>query len=276
MDFRLQLTVDVGKRVFRQVFQSMLKMKYSSYNSEISIADKHTLLYNALSGKFVVVRDKILHADTIGLQELKGLYPSLFEQLCSIQFIIEDSVDELKILKERIAKADNNSDEFILHINPTLDCNFRCWYCYENHIPRSLMSQETLENTKNFISRTLANEQIRHFELGFFGGEPLLHFHKVAAPIIEHTRSACRERNVALHVHFTTNGSLLTDAIAELLSKVPCGFQITLDGGKEKHDKTRFHKSGKGSFDQIILNILRLTGLGKEVNRPSKLHKRQC
>lgn len=61
-----------------------------------------------------------------------------------------------------------------------------------------------------------------------------------------------------LHIHFTSNGALLNDEIITFLSQFSCGFQITLDGGKLFHDKTRFSKNNKGSFDIIVNNIHRL------------------
>lgn len=75
----------------------------------------------------------------------------------------------------------------------------------------------------------------------------------------------CKELNKSLHIHFTSNGALLNEDIIKFLSKFSCGFQITLDGGKDSHDKTRFNKNNTGSFDTIIQNILRLVQSGIEV-----------
>ena len=40
-----------------------------------------------------------------------------------------------------IEYVDNDDSTFELIINPTLDCNFHCWYCYENHLKGSKMDE---------------------------------------------------------------------------------------------------------------------------------------
>lgn len=233
-------------------------MKFSIYNSVIYIGGHHTLIYNSFAGKFVVIRNSKINIEDLSIEVLRKEQYSLYKQFEDANVIIEDQVDEVSLLKERIDKADNNIHEYILHINPTLDCNFRCWYCYENHISNSRMSDEVLESTLKYISSILNDKSIHTFELGFFGGEPLFYFNGIAKKIITHTQSLCSSLNKALHIHFTSNGFLLNGEIVEFLSKFSCGFQITLDGGGKVHDKIRFNKDNTGSFDTIIKNIFLL------------------
>ena len=241
-------------------------MKTSIYNSYININSRHTLIYNSFKGSFVVVRDQLWDGEKIKNEVSKDKpHDKFYNQLCEAGILINDEIDESVLLKNRIDLADNNTSEFILHINPTLDCNFKCWYCYENHIPRSLMKEETLKSIQNLISNILSDDKIKTFDLGFFGGEPLLYFNKISKPIIDFAESICRKKSKDLHIHFTTNGSLLTQQTIEYLSRFNCGFQITLDGGKEMHDKTRFYKNGGGSFEKIICNIIKLLTAGLTV-----------
>jgi len=127
------------------------------------------------------------------------------------------------------------------------------------------MSNEVLEATKLCISCILQRTEIQSFELGFFGGEPLLFFNQIAKTIINHAGKLCEQSLKKLHIHFTSNGSLLTDEIISFLSLYSCGFQITLDGGKAHHDMTRFHKNKKGSFEEIVKNTHRLIAAGIDV-----------
>ena len=233
-------------------------MKLSLYNSEITIEGKHTLLFNSFTGKFVAIKNKLQSLKGLDLVSLAESSPVLYGQLSEAGMIVEHSTDELALLNERIAEADNNSSEFILHINPTLDCNFKCWYCYENHVANSKMDAATVAAVCRFIDKTLENPTIKSFDIGFFGGEPLYHFKDVAKKIIEHAAEICREKEVSLHTHFTSNGALLTDAAISFLSTYDCGFQITLDGGRQDNDATRFFANKAGSFDRIVRNVKKL------------------
>lgn len=233
-------------------------MKLSIYNSAININNKHTLLYNSFTGNFVVVKNLLLSLTELSIDVLRKKYNAIYHQFIDAGIIIEEHIDEFLLLKERIYNADNNKHEYILHINPTLDCNFSCWYCYEKHIRHSKMQPDTLKSTLLYIDSILLNPTIKHFELGFFGGEPLFFFDSIAKKIISHTHDLCNKLNKSLHIHFTSNGSLLNDSITKFLSKFSCGFQITLDGGKESHNRIRYDKNKRGSFDTIIQNIFHL------------------
>lgn len=191
--------------------------------------------------------------------------PNLHRQLWDAGVIINKDINEVDLLRERIKNADNSDQEYILHINPTLDCNLKCWYCYENHIPDSRMSDDVLESTFNHISSVLQNPAIKSFELGFFGGEPLYRFNEIAKKIISHTHKLCLASGVALHIHFTSNGTMLNNSIIQYLQQYSCGFQITLDGGKKFHDATRFFINKKGSYDIIVNNILKLAASNIDV-----------
>lgn len=234
-------------------------MKHSIYNNCIIINAKHTLLYNAFTGKFLIFKNQILLLDELCTNKPDFENGKLYQDLCDSGFLIDDKVDEVENLKKQIKEAENNDNEFILHINPTLDCNFQCWYCYENHVKKSKIDIKVLNSIKTFIlSKLRTDKLLENFELGFFGGEPLLQFDNNIRPIIEFTAKECNNANVNLFVHLTSNGSLITKPIVEFLKNYNCGFQITLDGNKQLHNKTRFYKNGKGSFDTIIRNIILL------------------
>ena len=56
-------------------------------------------------------------------------------------------------------------------ILPTLDCNARCVYCYEEGTKPVSMSSETVEQTIRFIRNNCGGSEVK---LSWFGGEPLL------------------------------------------------------------------------------------------------------
>ena len=84
-------------------------------------------------------------------EELKRKMKSdklLYNQLLETGMLVPEEKNEVEELELRIQSGQNNSDHFIFHINPTLDCNFNCWYCYENHISGSKMNPSVLSGVK--------------------------------------------------------------------------------------------------------------------------------
>lgn len=240
-------------------------MKFSIFNSIIYIQGIHTLIYNAFTGKFIVIKNKIIHIDVNLIKSIQYGNHTLFTQMCEAGVIIDDTQDEISLLQKRIYDADNNFNEYILHINPTLDCNLNCWYCYEKHINHSRMNKEILSATTKYIKSIINNNSIKRFELGFFGGEPLFYFSSIAKHLINYANELCTARGITFLVHFTSNGTLINDQIIRFLSGFSCGFQITLDGSEETHNKTRFFRDNRGSFNIIIANILKLINSNIEV-----------
>jgi uncharacterized protein len=92
--------------------------------------------------------------------------------------------------------------------------------------------------------------------LSFFGGEPLLYFNKVIKNLLISVSELCAAKNVQFSSSMTTNGLLINQEMLDICKKYYLhGFQITLDGNKEQHDKVRFLSEGRGSFDKIVSNI---------------------
>ena len=240
-------------------------MKLSLYNTILKLGERATIVYNALSDMFVAIRTPDLafpqHAEDI--EALKSSSPELYEQLTTIGAILDDNVDEVAILRQRIRDIDFDGSYFIMHVNPTLDCNFNCWYCYENHQKGSMISEDVASKILSNCSRIISGESgdISKFELSFFGGEPLLGFGRVKH-LIERVSELCEKYNVSFRTGFTSNGFLLTDEMISFLSKFDCSFQITLDGGKEEHNNTRFGKGGIPSYDKILENVVKLAKAG--------------
>lgn len=171
------------------------------------------------------------------------------------------SLNELAVLDQEIQDVDFDNTSYELCVNPTLDCNFKCWYCYENHQKDSELSINVLSRIEKHLNNSLISP-IKTFILSFFGGEPLLKFNNVCKPLILFADSICKKRDIKLWVHLTSNSYLLTPEIADFLSAYTCTFQITLDGSREFHDKVRFPSPGVGSYDKILDNVALLADKG--------------
>ncbi len=168
-------------------------------------------------------------------------------------FTIDETTDELQVFLDKADKIEDDLTNAHIIINPTINCNFHCWYCYEKHVS-SKMTTETIERIYKLIDVLLTESE--NLTISFFGGEPFIYYKDVMLPILKyaHSKSILLNKNFASNA--TTNGYLLSSARIEELLEYNFSFaQITLDGGREKHNQTRFVKAGLDSYDKIIHNI---------------------
>lgn len=236
-------------------------MKFSRYNNFFDFENKK-VAYNAFTDKFILIDFELYNVLTDFVKQndaskLEVMHIDFYNHLVKSGFILDDDIDEIKAVKDLAYKIDNDDSFFHLTINPTMNCNFKCWYCYETHIKDSKMSKETVDSVKNLIKNILNdNKNLKSFYLGWFGGEPLLYFDKVVLPILKYSYPKIKKSGINFSSGFTTNGLLLNEEILDLCKKLGVNhFQITLDGHRSRHDKVRFVSKKKGSYDQIVHNI---------------------
>lgn len=199
-------------------------------------------------------------------EKLDSLGTEILKQLHDKRFIVNSSVDEIKELQRLLNSTNNRGDYYILTINPTLSCNFRCWYCYENHSNKPLMSHNDILSITNLIERILRNPSINHLAINFFGGEPLLGFSKVIKPITESALQTSKKYKKKYSISLTTNGYLLSHEQALFFQKHNISnYQITIDGNRERHNEIRTDKKKSETYDKIIKNVKYILSIGCNV-----------
>lgn len=227
-------------------------------------------LLNLMNERLLIIDYKlfeILRSYDVEIDRLQFIHPEFYAALLKDGMIVKYDVDETLEIINSWKSEDSNQSEIKLTINPTLQCNLRCWYCYEDHSGSSLMSQETVDAVKLMIGRLLSSEATEKLVLDFFGGEPLLYFKEVVAPLINHAHDCSKVSSKKLVISFTTNGVLLSEEICNSLERlhIPVVLQITIDGNREFHNRTRAIGGSKPTFDIIINNIKRAISKGFEV-----------
>ncbi len=238
-------------------------MKLSKFNNFITLPSDKVLAYNAFTRRYLIMPSSIssIVANLRDEGDFGNLSNSTLQCLIDTGFIINNDIDELTILDNDINNLDFDPSSYELTVNPTLDCNFRCWYCYEKHGKDTTLNKDIFNRIKKHLNNTL-KPPVETFYLSFFGGEPLLQFDYVCKPLMEYSKNLCSERGIDLKIHFTSNSFLITPSIIDFLKQYVCSFQITLDGGKEFHNRVRFTSDGKGSYDKIIHNVEQLANNG--------------
>lgn len=236
-------------------------MKASQYNLVFKYEDMD-IGFNCVTQDFIIFDELMLELYLNGekrdeFEELQEVYPEFYDFLVEKGFLIENEIDQFQELKDLSHRIDNKDTNFHLIINPTMNCNFKCWYCYETHIKDSKMDSLTQDKIISFVKKTVKeNPQIQHFSISFFGGEPMLYFDKVIRPILAEAVPFLKSENITFQAGMTTNGLLFDQNKIDFSKEHSLdGFQITLDGDKDQHDKIRFISEGRGSFDKIVDNI---------------------
>ena len=156
-----------------------------------------------------------------------------------------------------------------LVILPTEDCNFRCSYCYEDHVP-GRMSPETVTGIKRLIDRRM--DDIEFLRISWFGGEPLT-TKDIVFDVSEFAHQRCQEKGVELAGDMTTNGySLTVPVMARLAAVGHKEFFVSLAGIDADHDRLRPLASGKGTYKRIWANLIALQDSTIDFNMSIRLH----
>lgn len=238
-------------------------MKLSKYTIFYKDQEKH-YIFNQISNALLKIDNELYSA--LENKNLQILPAEICKTLENNGFIINDDIDETCGIRYGNLISRYNSKLLRITIIPTLSCNFRCWYCYEDH-KASLMTKESAKSILRFIKLEIQNNNIKNVVLDWFGGEPLLRFSQIIYPLSKILKKWCERNNIIFSNIITTNGSLINDDMAMKMDEINLRqFQITLDGDKEHHNKVRFSPSMKDSYDIIVRNIHTLCKIIKNPN----------
>lgn len=230
-------------------------MKISFYTYFIP-KNENVICYNTLSDTIMLISKKTYdNFIATNLTDFGEKYPNVFKAFISNGFIINEDINELELIRKANYDIIHKSKYYHLVILPTIECNLRCWYCFETHV-KGRISDEIKKRIVKHVQKKIDKSEIDSIFLDFFGGEPLLNFTEDAYPLAKEVQKIMENNNLPFSTFFTTNGTLINKDIIDKLSEINPSFQITLDGCKERHDKIRFYKSNtKGSYEDIINSI---------------------
>lgn len=170
-------------------------------------------------------------------------------------FLIQEGTDEYRLFQHTFGHQHYRQDILELILLASEDCNFRCQYCYED-FNRGTMKPQVRDSIKKLVQKRLPS--LRYLSVAWFGGEPLYGMAAIEdlGPFF---RSISTENSLPFFSNMTTNGYLLTPDVAEkLLSWGILRYQITLDGNREDHNRSRPGRNGEPTFDVIFQNLLEI------------------
>lgn len=224
-------------------------MKQSRFNV-IDKGNQPTLAYNSYSGAIVALDAEYEK----GLFENGANCPSeIVDNLTDAGLLVPDGLDEIEHLKEISLACRMQSKSLSFTIAPTLNCNFRCPYCYENGKRYGSMSDRCVDQVIKHINGMVIDNQAESLQIAWYGGEPLL-----AIETVEKITRGIRSDEILFNASMVTNGYFLDGKTAELLAKNGVTHvQVTVDGPPEIHNRRRCLPSGGDTFNRIIDNVKR-------------------
>ncbi|MFZ3132427.1 MAG: radical SAM protein [Desulfosporosinus sp.] len=226
-------------------------MKASLYNILVNAPDGSVVLYTTRTGgmtRFNADERSLIERALCGGTSHQ---PEIDQVMLSQGHLVEDDFDEEASvrMKRKIGIVDKNRLDIVLL--PTLDCNFRCVYCYEEH-RKEYMSDEVAKKIIKLFEAEIPSAKLAL--LHWFGGEPLL-TPNIVAEITSQAFQIAKRAGVKLVPQMTTNGYLLHgDQLRNLLDVGILDYQITIDGNRDSHNKMRVASNGVGTYDVIVNN----------------------
>jgi len=157
-----------------------------------------------------------------------------------------------------VPRKSNNIVINAVDFHVTHGCNMRCKYCYGlndnvDYLRNACdMSVQTARDAVDFLLKH-ADPKLG-LNIVFFGGEPLTNF-PVVKETVGYAKSIFEEQKNRLSFSITTNGTIMSDEILDLMNREKFGIMVSLDGPKEVQDILRPMRDGQSSYDRVIPNI---------------------
>jgi uncharacterized protein len=223
--------------------------------------ENEIILYNSLTNGLAVIEKKYAQyfdASSFDIKEIPN--DEVIQWLIEEEFFVEDGFDELSMLKYNYNLDKYDRKNLGLTIAPTLNCNYKCVYCYEQGneevISNTVMTEEVQNSLIDFIGQQI--KFLKHIDITWFGGEPCL-----AIEVVENLSRRILELAKINMVEYTatmvTNGYYIannSDIVEKFKELKINSCQITLDGTPIEHNKRRLSKrEGENTFAYAIKAI---------------------
>lgn len=212
---------------------------------------------NTLSHAVVAIDQT--HEQALKSGDLADIAQSL-PALAAEHIVVPADLDELALIRHAYNRVKYDPEYGKVLLCPTLDCNFRCPYCYETR-RKGKMEPQVQDAVVAYVAG-MAAAGTKNVEISWYGGEPLL-YPDVIERLCPLLKDACHEAGMKVGFSIITNGYLLDEKNVRLLADL--GFshaQITLDGNREQHNSRRCLANGGGTYDTILANIKALAEAG--------------
>lgn len=226
---------------------------YFNFIQKIRNSDNEYTLYNSRTGCLSLL-DECHYRQYLDYPDKEISDTEFLNQLQSCGYVVGNYEEEYDQIRFQMYRAKFSSSILSLVIAPTMNCNFACTYCYEkNQLHNCLMSEEIQDAIIAYLEAY--SGVIRNLKIEWYGGEPLLAT-EVINRLNERIQVICTSNNIQCTEQMITNGYLLDQEHIKFLNNNKINkIQVTLDGIASTHDSRRMHKTGRGTYNQIMENL---------------------
>ena len=241
-------------------------MKASYYNVTVELEQGETLLYNTYWQSMATLdKDEAEAYEALKSGEPDEGFTAFYDELAEKRFLVDDPEREADWLEYEFERYKYNNEMFELIVCPTIDCNFRCPYCYEKKRP-GRMDEQTQDALLAFVQESYDEQPFQKMRVTWYGGEPLLE-QQIIERLSRGFLDFCDSHGIDYHAALMTNGSLASeDAMRRMEACGVKSVQVTFGGKGKVHDCERPEIHGKSTFDTIYSNVCRMMDEGKTLH----------
>lgn len=221
------------------------QFNYISYNG------KEYLFYNTLYNSLTKLNEEEYGQYDILSFKSESIKEAFLEQ----GIIIKEEMNELELYNTFtfLSSKYMNSKPNIT-VTPTMECNARCFYCYENGVRHGRMDSACAEKIIAVLKRLDLN---RGINLVWFGGEPLMN-----QEWMDYFSDCLKAENIEYSSLMISNGSRIDDEVIRKMKnnwKIE-SVQITFDGGYEEYNSRKAYVDQKANiYYKMLQNIRKLS-----------------
>lgn len=241
------------------IWGETMEYKLSRFTKLYEFPDSRNIIYSFLTGAAALLNNDVYKSFANGFFD--ALKPDYIKTALDCGFIIPKELDETKLIITALDRKKYDSENVSITFIPTLNCNFRCPYCYQglSTHKKEVISEQTIDKSIEFINKIIG-KKTRKLTLVLYGGEPLIVMDKCIY-FLSKVFELFKDSNIELSSFLFTNGYYATEENIKKLKMFNLKWcQITLDGPPSIHNIRRFEPNGDPSFERIVENIKKIPG----------------
>lgn len=229
-------------------------MKISKYTFLFDNDNTEFYIYSTLSNALVEIDEESYRFLSKAKKEKLNIVPSeiddeLYDVLVQKKFITENDIDSFLFYKSIVTRQRANQSHMHLTLAPTMDCCFRCHYCFEEYKEKNYMSEETMDSIIKYLNSLPSKPELK---LTWFGGEPLM----APSQMEQFYKKLVSGYKKPTNSNIITTGFHIDEDVIKIMKNIGVGqVQITLDGQKDTHNKVKNTPGCPDVFNKVLDNV---------------------